>query len=500
MNIFIQFQFPEEILEKTLPIDIRNIVSHMNLDNVISVVIDQNPLVTEVRRVSVGTSSNQEGTQIQNEFLSLDFSDNDPIPPALVSFFEGKLGITTNDTVYIDLSSCTYKLKAALILLKSEHFPNLVLLQRTQLYYGNILNNLPAFEETFIKTETGTISVRCKETVSYLLNETLERSNLFELKQSENELDALCPKIKGESESIRNLKERIVRLGKNFPILLTGERGTGKDLVAKTIYDIHESGLEYIPINCSGMTSELLPSELFGHKKGSFTGAYKDKEGILTNSANKIVFLDEITDIPLGVQRTLNRFLENGEYRRVGETNPRILDDIPRIIAATNEDIYNNDIFRQDLRSRFGTPFKIPPIRARMDDIPILISHFLSIQSEIHRSPFVIDEILMNELKNYTWPDNVRQIKNWVQEACIATYSDMITEDILNFVPFDSIPENVTQPIRLPDFPFNITEHLAHIKETAIETALQKSGGNRVKASRLLKQSDNYISSWQNKK
>jgi len=500
MTLLIRFQFSKDFDVKTLPIDVDNIKTRLKPDAVVSIQIEKHQLDYAVRSANNDSNTNQGAfiDQTHNLLIS-DFSDYKSTVGELASFFKKTLGISKShkEIVYIDLASCNSELKIALILLKLEVLPNLIFLHRSHPYYRNILKSEPAFKPIYSKIDQTDLSDLCKDTLSHLLKEELNNSFIYEFKESTNELYETCPDIKGKSDSIQILKERLILLGGAFPILIHGERGTGKEVVARTIHKLHEPDFEFISIICSGMSATLIQSELFGHLKGAFTDAYENTEGILTQSIPKIVFLDEIADIPLGVQRSLNRFLEYGEFRKVGDINTKKIDtNKTKVIAATNEDIYDKEIFQQDLRSRFGTPLETPAVRNCEGDIQILVKHFLEVctTTQNPKIPFKVEKKLMSKLIKYSWPDNVRGIKTWVQEACTVTKSGIITKDILDILPLKKISKHTSQPIILPALPFNLNEHLNKIKRKAIEEALEETSGNKTKASQLLKQSDNYIS------
>jgi Nif-specific regulatory protein len=206
-----------------------------------------------------------------------------------------------------------------------------------------------------------------------------------------------------------------------IPVLLIGETGTGKELIAKAIhYSGVRKGRRHIAVNCAALPDNLLESELFGHKRGSFTGATVDKKGLLEVSDKGTFFLDEIADMGFAIQVKLLRFLESGEIKRLGDTVVRQVD--VRIISATNKDLteeVQSGRFREDLFYRLnGIKIEIPPLRERRADIPLLISHFISMFSlEEEKEIEGITPEAMNVLVSYDWPGNVRELMNEIHRA-----------------------------------------------------------------------------------
>lgn len=236
-------------------------------------------------------------------------------------------------------------------------------------------------------------------------------------------------KIIGESEPIQSLKEDMAKYSKSdVNILISGSSGTGKELVA---YNIHYNSSRrfenFVAINCGGLPSELVESELFGYEKGAFTGADKKKAGLFEIANNGTVFLDEITELPLPAQVKLLRVIQEGEIEKIGRTG-KIKVDV-RLIAATNRNIEEEvkaKRFREDLYYRLNViAIHVPDLTKRKSDIPILIEHFLSHYStRMGKDKPGIDEKSLDVFVNYSWPGNVRELKNVVQRLLFA---DQIT-------------------------------------------------------------------------
>ncbi|MCS7082840.1 MAG: sigma-54 dependent transcriptional regulator [Bacteroidetes bacterium] len=216
----------------------------------------------------------------------------------------------------------------------------------------------------------------------------------------------------------------------NATLLIEGESGTGKELLAKAIHQhSRRAAGPYVAINCGALPESLLESELFGYKKGAFTGAVSDKPGLIEEANGGTLFLDEIGEMPLSVQVKLLRVLQEGEIRRVGDVQLRRVD--VRVIAATNRDLgrlVEQGRFREDLYYRLNViPIRIPPLRERKEDIPPLVKHFLAKFSEELRHP--VKEITpeaMEALLRYDWPGNVRELENTIERCVILSHDDVI--------------------------------------------------------------------------
>ncbi len=242
--------------------------------------------------------------------------------------------------------------------------------------------------------------------------------------------------IIGKSKAIKDifgLVETVARSNSN--VLITGESGTGKELVAKAIhYESLRAGRPFVPIDCTALPEQLLESELFGHEKGAFTGAYERKSGQIELAAGGTIFLDEIGELPLNVQKKFLRFLQEREFLRVGGSS-RVKVDV-RIIAATNRDLeaeIKNGNFREDLFFRLNVVrVAMPPLRERRDDIPILAAHFLAKFAEANSKAIrSIDSEVVDAFLKYDWPGNVRELENAIERAVVLCPSGTITMQFL---------------------------------------------------------------------
>ncbi|RME74128.1 MAG: sigma-54-dependent Fis family transcriptional regulator [Planctomycetota bacterium] len=291
--------------------------------------------------------------------------------------------------------------------------------------------------------------------------------------------------IIGRSPAIQEVKQLIQNASKyDTTVLITGESGTGKELVAKAIhYASSRKGGPFVTVNCSAIPESLVESEFFGHRKGSFTGAHENKRGFFQTAHGGTIFLDEIGDMPLNAQMKLLRVLEEKKIKPVGyrydiEINVRIL-------AATNqnlEELIQKGRFRQDLYFRLNVfPIHLPPLSERKDDIPLLVEHFVqSLGSQIRKRIREIDPKIFEKLKHYSFPGNVRELKNMVERALILSKGDVLT-----WKDFEASLSNILHHVpEEPEGPqsLNIREH----EEYLIRKALQKTNHNRHQAAKLL--------------
>jgi len=214
----------------------------------------------------------------------------------------------------------------------------------------------------------------------------------------------------------------------NSTILVTGESGTGKELIARAIHRLsRRSESEFIPFNCSAVPAELIESMLFGHRRGTFTGAMSDQAGLIRSAENGTLFLDEIGDLPLPLQPKLLRFLQEGEIHTLGERAPRKVN--VRVIAATHKDLeklVSEKLFREDLYYRIATlTLKVPPLRERREDISTLISHFISHYARKNERPISgITSEAIQILETYSWPGNIRELAAEIERLVLYAEDD----------------------------------------------------------------------------
>lgn len=299
------------------------------------------------------------------------------------------------------------------------------------------------------------------------------------------------PKIIGKSLCIHEVAQKVQKVapGKTT-VLLMGESGTGKELFARAIHNLsRRREYPFVPINCAAIPRELLESELFGHEKGSFTGADARKLGKFELADKGTIFLDEIAEMDLSLQAKLLRVIQEGEIERVGGVKTVKID--VRIIAASNRDIekaVEDRMFREDLFYRLNVfPIVIPPLRKRKDDVPLLVDYFIDKYcSELKSGQKTIAPDALELLKNYPWKGNVRELENCIERAIILCEGDTIIRDniVLNRqMLFESSLSNLPMDGPLED---SVREAVRIAETQRISKALKETKGNKSRASELL--------------
>ncbi len=274
----------------------------------------------------------------------------------------------------------------------------------------------------------------------------------------------------------------------NSTILIRGENGTGKELIAKAIhFSSKRVKKQLVDLNCGVLAENLLESELFGHVKGAFTGAIKDKIGKFELADGGTIFLDEIGEISPNIQVKLLRVLQEREFERLGGTD-KIKVDV-RIIAATNKDLekaIKEQAFRQDLFYRLNViPIEVPPLRDRADDIPILVAHFVKKYSQAFEKKIVqIDDDMIDVLQAHDWPGNIRELENVIERAIVLSKSDRLS--------VEDLPQNIvySNMIAVPELQAeedsSLTNQVDIFEKTLITRALKECNNNRVRAAKKL--------------
>jgi len=311
---------------------------------------------------------------------------------------------------------------------------------------------------------------------------------------SERPLEPLLPGFVCAGAAMHRLVEQIQRLqGHNLTVLITGESGTGKDLVARAIHGgspRHDA--MFLPYNCTTTSRELADSQLFGHRRGSFTGAVSDQQGLIRSAAGGTLFLDEVGDLPLDVQPKLLRFLEQGEVMPVGETRPQAVD--VRVLAATNADLeqrVSEGTFREDLYYRLSViHIQVPPLRERREEVPHLSTFFLREACERLGKPDVhLSQATLDLFSRYWWPGNVRQLKNEIQRAVAMSVPEGVIE-----------PEHLSSDLTAPAAtgtagsppvaravqPGNLAQAVEAVERELITTTLARTAGNVSETARVL--------------
>jgi two-component system response regulator HydG len=294
-----------------------------------------------------------------------------------------------------------------------------------------------------------------------------------------------------------------------IPVLITGESGTGKELIARAIHNNSpRAGQRFVPFNCAGQSESLLESELFGHARGAFTGAERDRQGVFEYASKGTLFLDELGDMPLTMQAKLLRVLENGEVVRVGANDPKRVD--VRFVSATNKDLERavaDGTFRQDLYFRIkGAHVHLPPLRDRREDIPRIVRHAAArFASDMKRPAPAVTDAAMMRLTAYHWPGNVRQLLNVVQNAVVMAAGDAAASDKhapaeiavdTKHIPAEvSVPDDAendatsahTGPAAATAAPGSLAgTSLESLEKRAIRETLKLTGGNREQTAKLL--------------
>ncbi len=303
-------------------------------------------------------------------------------------------------------------------------------------------------------------------------------TDLFDLRVKAQEMTGFCNIIGCDNKMVDVFRQIKDVSGYDYPVHIFGETGTGKELVANAVHDESlRAGNPFVPINCGALPDGLIESELFGHVKGAFSGAIRDKKGRFELANKGTILLDEIAELPKLLQVKLLRFLQEGAFEKVGGEKTVSVD--VRVISATNKDLKNEvkkGRFREDLFYRLNViPIYIPPIRERKSDIPLLVEHFLSNAPVVKgQPPPRISQEALNILMDYAWPGNVRELQNAVQFAIVRCQGKMIQPEDL---PLELKGITVEKPKRGPQ---------RKLDAAAVKAALTKTGGNKARAAKVL--------------
>jgi DNA-binding NtrC family response regulator len=305
--------------------------------------------------------------------------------------------------------------------------------------------------------------------------------------------------IVGDSAAMDEVRRLIAKVAPtDSTVLILGESGVGKELVAHQIHaGSGRAGTAMLTVNCGALQSSLLENELFGHVPGAFTGATKGAAGLFEEADGSTLFIDEIGEMSLDLQKAFLRVLESGEFKRLGEARSRRAD--VRVIAATNRDLAADveaGRFRHDLYYRLNVfTLTVPPLRERREDIPLLVEHFLR-RKEPHREPpRRVAEAAMAALQAHHWPGNVRELHNALERGLIMAQGMVITlQDLPNLSSIAPVPTSATGPATAtmqglagepPSTPDDFVP-LAELERRHLEVALARAGGNKTAAAKLL--------------
>jgi two-component system NtrC family response regulator len=311
--------------------------------------------------------------------------------------------------------------------------------------------------------------------------------------EMEKEIDSLrkevtekysFPNIIGNHPKMIDIFEMIEKVSKtDATILIQGESGSGKDLIAKTIhYNSLRRGKPLVTVNCGALTESLLTTELFGHKRGAFTGAVKDTIGRFQAAHEGTLVLDEISEIPVNLQKTLLRVIEDKEFERVGESNPTKVD--VRIISTTNRNLKDEVAkgnFREDLYYRLSiVPIRIPPLRERVSDIPLLINHFLR-KYQKGKGSIRMEPEVMEQLKTFSWPGNIRELANTIQQTVVLSKKNTITINDLPPLLFSREDHLLKKEGKI-----DLSTMVSNLEKKWILNKLKETGWNQEKTAKQL--------------
>jgi DNA-binding NtrC family response regulator len=377
----------------------------------------------------------------------------------------------------------------------NERFSNLPVLMITA--YGDVDTAVQAMHRgavDFIQKQAGVKQIKSR------LERALERGRLSRrVSELEREIELVEPReIVGQSETIQEVKQYIEALARDgdATVLIRGETGTGKELVARAIHATGERrDGPFVPVVLNALSDDTIESELFGYEKGAFTGAEEQHAGYLEEAHGGVLFLDEIGEMPSDVQVKLLRFLEERQFERLGSTEPIEVD--VQIVTATNADLaaqIDAGDFREDLYYRLKVhEIVVPPLRERRDDISLLVDHFLQLFRQQGKEVGSIHPDALGLLRQYDWPGNVRQLKNALESAIFRTRMHEHDEIRPDDLPAE-IRQSESSPPALPlDEETDIDELLARDELAYAEQALKEVDGKITEAWELLGYNDRFV-------
>ncbi|HWQ36905.1 MAG TPA: sigma-54 dependent transcriptional regulator [Blastocatellia bacterium] len=319
------------------------------------------------------------------------------------------------------------------------------------------------------------------------LEKPLDRAKLLEtIARAVAQMRAVDEEIVGVSDAIERVKKMIVKVaGSSSTVLIRGESGTGKERIARAIHKASpRAGERFQAVNCAAINENLLESELFGHERGSFTGAHAEKKGLFEIADKGTLFLDEIGELNVSMQAKLLRALQEKEIMRVGGTRPIKID--VRVLAATNRDLeamVRDNRFREDLFYRLNViPIDVPPLRQRRDDIAVLMDYFLRKHSVNAGRPMKVSPEARRLLMDYAWPGNVRQLESAIERALLLAEGDEITAEDLPLEIRNAARTEGTGGFKLPPEGISFEE----LERSLLIQAMEQTGWNITRAAKLL--------------
>jgi len=359
-----------------------------------------------------------------------------------------------------------------------------------------MLTAFSAAEQAVEAMKLGAYDYICKpfknEELKQLIKNALEKQGLKRenilLKKSVSERDSFCGII-GKSQRMRELFDMIQKVAASqSSVLILGESGTGKELAARSIHTCSpRRSKPFVAVNCGAIPENLIESELFGHKKGSFTGAVSDRPGLFEQAEGGTLFLDEISELPLLLQTKLLRVLQEREFRRVGDAQTRKAD--VRMVCASNRDLegeVRDGSFREDLYYRINVvQLVMPPLRERIEDIPLLVEHFCRKYQAAGAATPVVTPGALKALMNHPFPGNIRELENCIERSLIIDPA-VISERSLPQQLLVTRPPCLTADCDIPDGGIMLEPLLEDLEKKYLLKALEKSGGAKKKAGELL--------------
>jgi two-component system response regulator AtoC len=353
--------------------------------------------------------------------------------------------------------------------------------------YGSIDSAVEAMKRGAVDFLTKPVQI---ERLEILIQRALKTKTLeVEVKQLHERLDEKfnVEGIVGHSPKLAEVIERVKLVAPSkATILIEGETGTGKELIAQAIHQASpRARAPFVPVHCAALPAQLLESELFGHERGSFTGATERREGRFEAADTGTVFLDEIGEIGPEIQVKLLRFLETKSFERIGSSKTMTVD--VRLVAATNrnlEQMVKEGKFREDLFFRLNVVrITTPPLRERMDDIPVLLEHFIKVYTKENGYELVtVEPGAMRYLQAYPWPGNIRELRNFAENAVVLRRGGKISEFDLEPKFRGEVAPPPSMVTATPANPYSVEDN----EKRLLKEALMKARGNRTKAAKLL--------------